>query len=92
MYAAPTLWNALDLDIRCFQKKSQDTSLPEVLCKLILIIFMIFLFLQYVSTVIIMYIIISPLNSIFIYIGYWTLIKYYYYYYFSMDMYNVMYE
>ena len=50
MYAAPTLWNALDLDIRLlpfdvFNKKSQGTSLSEVLCKLIPIIFMIFLFL-----------------------------------------------
>ena len=44
VYAAPTLWNALDLDIRLlyfdtFKKKSQDTSLSEVLCKLILIVF-----------------------------------------------------
>ena len=44
MYAAPTLWNALDLDIRLllFQKKCQDTSLSEVLCKLILIVFIFF--------------------------------------------------
>ena len=67
MYATPTLCNALDLDIRLLPfdafKKSQDTSLSEVLCKLILIICMIFLFLQCVSTVIIVYIIISPLNS-----------------------------
>ena len=39
---------------------------------------MIFMFLQCVSTVIIVYIIISPLNSFFIYIGYWTLNKYFY--------------
>ena len=43
VYAAPTLWNALDLDIRLLPfdafKKSQDTSLSEVLCKLILIEF-----------------------------------------------------
>ena len=44
MYAAPTLRNVLDLDIRLlpvddFKKKSQDTSLSEVLCKLILIVF-----------------------------------------------------
>ena len=45
------------------------SSLSEVLCKLILIvltiyiIYMIFLFLQCVSTVIIVYIIRSPLNS-----------------------------
>ena len=71
VYAAPTLWKALDLDIRLFPfdalKKSQNASLSEVLCKLILIICiffcMIFLFLQCVSTVIIVYIIISPLNS-----------------------------
>ena len=47
VYAAPTLWNGLDLDIRllpfdAFQKKSQDTSLSEVLCKLILIVFILF--------------------------------------------------
>ena len=77
MYAAPTLRKSLDLDIRllpfdAFKKKSQDTSLSEVLCKLILIdsyciyiICIIFMFLQYVSTVIIVYIIISPLNSYF---------------------------
>ena len=48
VYAAPTLWNALDLDIRLLPfdalKRSQDTSLSEVLCKLIIII-CIFLFL-----------------------------------------------
>ena len=43
VYAAPTLWNTLDLDIRllrfdAFKKKSQDTYLSEVLCKLILIV------------------------------------------------------
>ena len=47
VYAAPTLWNALDLYIHllsfdAFQKKSQDTSLSEVLCKLILIVFILF--------------------------------------------------
>ena len=67
MYAVPTLWNALDLDIRLLPfeafKKSQATSLSKILCKLILIIFMIFLFLPFVSTVIILYIIIRPLNS-----------------------------
>ena len=46
VYAAPTLWNVLNLDIRLFplmlSKKSQDTSLSEVLCKLILIIFILF--------------------------------------------------
>ena len=47
VYAAPTLWNALDLDIRLlpfdtFKKKGQDTSLSEVLCKLILIVFILF--------------------------------------------------
>ena len=47
VYAAPTLWNALDLDIRllpfdAFKKKSQDTSLSEVFCKLILIVFILF--------------------------------------------------
>ena len=48
VYAAPTLWNALDLYIRLlsfdtFQKKCQDTSLSEVLCKLILIVLILFL-------------------------------------------------
>ena len=47
VYAAPTLWNAIDLDIRllpfdALKKKSQDTSLSEVLCKLILIVFILF--------------------------------------------------
>ena len=60
MYATPTLWNALDLD-------NKDTPQSEVLCKLSLIIcilfFKIFLFLPCVSTVTIVYIIISPLNS-----------------------------
>ena len=47
VYPAPTLWNALDLDIRLlpfdtFLKKSQDTSLSEVLCKLILVVFILF--------------------------------------------------
>ena len=72
VYAAPTLWNALDLDNRllpfdAFKKKSQDPSLSDVFCKLILIVFILFVlylcFLQCVSTVIIVYIIISPLNS-----------------------------
>ena len=39
VYAAPTLWNTLDLDIRLL---CQDTSLSEVFCKLILIEFMLF--------------------------------------------------
>ena len=48
VYAAPTLWNARDLDIQllpfaAFKKKSQDTSLSEVLCKLILIVFILYL-------------------------------------------------
>ena len=42
MYAAPspTLWNALDIEYGplILSKKSQDTSLSEVLCKLIFII------------------------------------------------------
>ena len=47
MYAAPTLWNVLNLDIRllpfdAFKKKSQDTSLFKVLCKLILMIYILF--------------------------------------------------
>ena len=47
VYAAPTLWNALDLDIRLLpfdasKKKCYDTSLSEVLCKLILIVFILF--------------------------------------------------
>ena len=47
VYAASTLWNALDLDIRvlpfdAFKKMSQYTSLSEVLCKLILIVFILF--------------------------------------------------
>ena len=58
MYVTPTLWNALDLDIillsfDAFNKK-RVTSPFKVLCKLILIIFMLFLFLpcvfQYKST------------------------------------------
>ena len=72
VYAAPTLWNALDLDIRllpfdAFKKELRHTSLSEVLCKVdsycIYIICVILIFLQCVSTVIIVYIIISPLNS-----------------------------
>ena len=43
VYAAPTLWNALDLDIRLLPsddlKINKETSLSEVLCKLILIIY-----------------------------------------------------
>ena len=46
VYAAPTLWNALDLDIRLLPfdafKKSQDTSLSEVLYNFILITFILF--------------------------------------------------
>ena len=47
VYTVPKLGNALDFDIRllpfdAFKKKSQDTSLSEVLCKLILIVFILF--------------------------------------------------
>ena len=47
VYAAPTLWNVLDLDIRlfpfdAFKKKSQDASLFKLLCKLILMIYILF--------------------------------------------------
>ena len=46
VYDAPTLWNALDLDIGVLHlmlsKKCQDASLSEVLCKLILIVFILF--------------------------------------------------
>ena len=45
VYATPTLWNALNLDIRLLPfdtKKGQDASLSEVLCKLILIVFILF--------------------------------------------------
>ena len=47
VFAAPTLWNVLDLDIRLlpfsgFQKKSQDTCLFKVLCRLILMIHILF--------------------------------------------------
>ena len=47
VYAALTLWNALVLDNRllpfdAFKKKSQYTSLSEVLCKLILIAVILF--------------------------------------------------
>ena len=46
MYAAPTLCNAFDLDMRLLPfdalKKSQETSLFKVLCKLILIVFILF--------------------------------------------------
>ena len=38
VYAAPTLWNALDLDIRLLP----FDALSEVLCKLILIVFILF--------------------------------------------------
>ena len=71
MYAAPTLWNALDLDIRLLPfdtfKNSVKTHLylkyfvNDSYC--IYTICMIFLFLQCVFTVNIVYIIISPLNS-----------------------------
>ena len=70
VYAAPTLWNALDLDIRllpfdAFKKKLRHIfiSTLQIDSYCIYIICMIFLFLQCVSTVIIVYIIISPLNS-----------------------------
>ena len=54
MYYAPALWNYRDLDIRllpfdAFKKKSQNTSLSEVLCKLILNI-LYYLYDSYVST------------------------------------------
>ena len=43
VYAAPTLWNALDLDIRLLPFDTfKDTSLSEVLCKLIPIVFILF--------------------------------------------------
>ena len=47
MYAAPTPGNALDLDIQllpfdAFKKKNQYTSLFKVLCKLILMIYILF--------------------------------------------------
>ena len=71
VYAAPTLWNALDLDIRLLPfdafKKRVKTHLYlkyfDSYC--IYIICIILMFLQCVSTVIIVYIIISPLNSYF---------------------------
>ena len=47
VYVVLILWNVLDLDIRLLpldaSKKSQDTSLSEVLCKLILIVFILYL-------------------------------------------------
>ena len=61
------LWNALDLDIRLLPfddfKNRVKTHLYLKYFYCICIICMIFLFLQCVSTVIIVYIIISPLNS-----------------------------
>ena len=47
VYAAPTLWNTLHLDIRllpfdAFKKKESRQSLSVVLCKLILIVFVLF--------------------------------------------------
>ena len=46
-YAAPTLWNALDFDIRllpfdAFKKRVKTHPLSQVLCKLILIVFILF--------------------------------------------------
>ena len=62
VYAAPTLWNALDLDIRLLSFDAFKKSLQiDFYC--IYIICIILMFLQCVSTVIIVYIIISPLNS-----------------------------
>ena len=84
VYAAPTLWNALDLDIRLLPfdafKKRVKTHL-YLKCFLVdsYCIYIIFMFLQCVSTVIIVYIIISPLNS-YIYIHWILDYKYYYYY------------
>ena len=65
VYAAPTLWNALDLDIRLlpFDAFKNRVKTHLFLKFFIYIICMIFIFLQCVSTVIIVYIIISPLNS-----------------------------
>ena len=71
VYAAPTLWNALDLDIRllpfdAFKKELRHIfiwSTLQIDSYCIYIICIILMFLQCVSTVIIVYIIISPLNS-----------------------------
>ena len=71
MYAAPTLWNALDFDIRLLPfdafKKGVKTHLYLKYFVNnsydLYIICMIFLFLRCGSTVTIVYIIISPLNS-----------------------------
>ena len=71
VYAAPTLWNALDLDIRllpfdAFKKRVKTLlylSTLQIDSYFIYIICIILMFLQCVSTVIILYIIISPLNS-----------------------------
>ena len=71
VYAAPTLWNALDLDIRllpfdALKKESRHIfigSTLKIVYYCIYIMCMLFMFLQCVSTVIIVYIIISPLNS-----------------------------
>ena len=71
VYAAPTLWNALDLDIRllpfdAFKKVLRHIFIGSTLqidSYCIYIICIILMFLQCVSTVIIVYIIISPLNS-----------------------------
>ena len=72
VYAAPTLWNALDLDIRLLpfdaSKKRVKTHLYlKYFCKLILIVFIFFVlylcFYNVYLPVIIVYIIISPLNS-----------------------------
>ena len=67
VYAAPTLWNALDLDIRLWPfdtfKKSVKTHLY---LKYFVNLFLLYLYYLYdisVCTVIIVYIIISPLNS-----------------------------
>ena len=72
VYAALTLWNALDLDIRllpfdAFKKSVKTLRYLKYFVNLFLLLFyvicMIFIFLQCVSTVIIVCIIISPLNS-----------------------------
>ena len=85
MYAAPTLWNALNLDIRLLplmlSKKSQDTSLFKVLCKLILMIYILFVWYFCFYDVYLPRLLCISLyvhcTRIFIYIGYWTLNKYY---------------
>ena len=69
VYAAPTLWNALDFDIGllpfdAFKKRVKTHLYLKYFVNrfIYIIICMIFMFLECVSTVIIVYII-SPLNS-----------------------------